>query len=447
MEYKTLIAALLFSVFRAFGQITPPPTPQFSTWQPLGINGMPTAPQPATLAPQVTIGFPNPHPTMPNAFGQNMSIQQQNQMLIQQSMQMEQQRQMQQQQMLAEIDADMRESEPVQYELPDQSQQEGGEIFKQSFSEISGMLEGKQDLSLKRAVFLSENATYGQLDYDWFCYLIQKETDFVKMALAAEKLTIENKDAVKWMLYRLFADTIQVGNEKHIPFTYDFEDPFGKTDWTKMYVSKLLTTRKGQCHSMPLLYLILAEELGVDAYLAYSPQHSYIKVQNSKGNWYNFETTNGNYTNDSWVLSSNFIKAESVQKGVYLDTLGKKKVIASCLNDLGQAYIHKFGSYDKFASQCAEKTLETHPNNINALKIKANYKTVLFDFVVWQMNYPPPASIHEYPEAYELLRLRDETYDKMDALGFEEMPEEAYNAWLKSFENKKGKQAIEIIRP
>ena len=365
-----------------------------------------------------------------------------------QEVEQHEQRRLQQQQLLAEADEDIRRmNQPIQYELPDQSQQEGGELFKQSFAELSNMLDGKQDLSLKWAVFLSENATYGQLDYDWFCYLIQKETDFVKSALAAEKLTIENKDAVKWMLYRLFADTVPVGNEKHIPFTYDFEDPFGKTDWTKMYVTKLLTTRKGQCHSMPLLYLILAEELGVDAYLAYSPQHSYIKVKNKKGVWYNFETTNGHYTNDSWVLSSNFIKAEAVQQGVYLDTLGRKKVVASCLNDLGQAYIHKFGSYDKFAAQCAEKTLETHPNNINAMKIKANYRTVLFDFVVWQMNYPPPATIHEYPEVYELLRLRDETYDRMDALGFEEMPEEAYNAWLKSFENEKGKQPIEIIRP
>jgi hypothetical protein len=440
MEYKALIVALLFSAFRAFGQITP--ETQFPTWQPHGISGMQTTPQPTTLSPQATIGFPTPYPTMPNAFGQNMSIQQQNQMLIQQSMQIEQQ------QLLAGIDASTRDiNQPIQYELPDQSQQEGGDIFKQSFLEISDMLEGKQDLSLKRAVFLSENATYGNLDYEWFCYLIQRETDFVKSALAAESLSLNNKDAVKWMLYRLFADTIQIGSEKHFPFTYDFEDPFGKTDWTKMFVTKLLMTRKGQCHSMPLLYLILAEELGVDAYLSLSPQHSYIKVKNAKGIWYNFETTNAHYTNDSWVLSSNFIKSESIQQGVYLDTLGKRKVVASCLNDLGQAYIHKFGAYDKFTLQCAEKTLESHSNNINAMKIKANYRTVLFDYVVWQMNYPPPESIQEYPEAYKLLRLRDEIYDRMDALGFEEMPEEIYSTWLKSFETEKGKQPIEIIRP
>ncbi len=360
----------------------------------------------------------------------------------------QEQSRLQQQQLLDEIYADMRAAnQPIQYELPDFGQAEGADKFQQSFSEISGMLEGTQDLSLKRAVYLSENATYGNLDYDWFCYLIQKETDFVKNMLSAENLTLGNKDAVKWMLSRLFSDTIQLETEKHLPFSYDFEDPFAKTDYTRMFVTKLLTTRKGQCHSMPLLYLILAEELGVEAYLALSPQHSFIKVQNAKGNWYNFETTNGHYTNDSWILSSNFIKAEAIQNGVYLDTMGKKEVIACCLNDLANAYTHKYGAYDRFSLNCAEKGLQFAPGNINSLKIEANYRTVLFDFVVWQLNYPHPSTIHEFPEAYELLRMRDGTYDRIDALGYEDMPEEAYADWLKSFENEKGKQPIEIIRP
>jgi hypothetical protein len=85
MKYQTLIAALLFSVLRAFGQITPPPTPQFPTWHPLGINGMPTAPQPATLAPHVTIGFPSQQPQMPgtiNPFAPNAQTQRNNELIM-----------------------------------------------------------------------------------------------------------------------------------------------------------------------------------------------------------------------------------------------------------------------------------------------------------------------------------------------------------------------------
>lgn len=448
----TMLCGVL-AAFQAIGQVNPPvtfkypdataPRPGF----PSGINVMPQMPQPASLALQVIVGFPNPQmPGTANPFAPSAQTQRNNE-LVMQDVQRQEQRRMEQEQLLAEIDADMRGNQPVRYELPDFSQEEGADKFHQSFAEISSMLDGKQDLSLKRAVYLAESATYGNLDYEWFCYLIQKEVDFVKTALAAQSLSPENKNAVKWMISRLFSDTIQAGNERHIPFSYDFEDPFAKADYTRMFVTRLLTTRKGQCHSMPLLYLILAEELGVEAYLSYSPQHSYIKLQNAKGAWFNFETTNGHYTNDAWILSSNFIKAEALQNGVFLDTMGKKEVIATCLNDLSNAYVHKYRGYDKFSLNCAEKALEKAPGNINALKIKANYRTNLFGYVVWQLNYPHPSTIHEYPEAYELLRLRDESYDQIDALGYEEMPEEAYSAWLKSFENEKGKQPIEIIRP
>lgn len=309
------------------------------------------------------------------------------------------------------------------------------------------MIENKQALSLKRAVFLSENAYYNNIDYDRFCRQIQRETDFVKKVLAAEKLDATNKDAVKWVLYRLFSDTIQVAEERRLPFAYDFDDPFGKKDIAKMFVSKLLTTRKGQCHSMPLLYLILAEELGVEAWLSHSPQHSYIKLKNARGNWFNFETTNGHYTNDAWILSSNFIKSEAIKSGIYLDTLSKRELIASCLNDLATNYADKYKGYDTFVEKCAEKTLAHHPNDVNALKIKVNYHTFLFKYVIEQLHYPPPPTLPQYPQAFEILRQRDEAYKTMDNAGYEDMPDEVYKAWLSSFDTEHGKQPNEIIRP
>jgi hypothetical protein len=145
-------------------------------------------------------------------------------------------------------------------------------------------------------------------------------------------------------------------------------------------------------------------------------------------------------------LSSNFIKAEALKSDIYLDTLSKREVVASMLPDLGMGYAHRFG-YEKFVLNCAEKALEHQPNNLQAMQVEANYRTRLFGFVVWQLGYPDPKTIHEYPEAYELLRLRDEMYDKIDATGYEPMPDEVYLQWLNSFESEKGKQPIEFIKP
>jgi hypothetical protein len=72
-----------------------------------------------------------------------------------------------------------------------------------------------------------------------------------------------------------------------MPMRYDFHDYRGEGDYRQQFVTKLLQTNTGQCHSLPLLYKILAEEMGVKAYLAFAPNHSYIRHQDEQGRWYN----------------------------------------------------------------------------------------------------------------------------------------------------------------
>jgi hypothetical protein len=433
MKHKILITIYLFAFGLAKAQHSHIITPQ--------------PPQPASMSP-VNIGFPNPSPpTNGQPFG-NDRIQRQNEMLIQQ----DRQRLQQQQEILAEIEREMNPKE-VQYEFPDQSKVEGTEFYREAFAEITQMLEGKKPVSLKKAVFLTENAWFGnQQQYEWFCGDISSGTDIIKTAIQQAGYDTSNVTARKWMLQKYMADTVVLKDSKgnpsfyHLPYRYDFEDPFGKTDWSKMFVTKLLGSREGQCHSMPLLYLILAEELGIDARLTYSPGHSYIKVQNGKGEWFNYETTNGQYSTDSWVLSSGYVKAEAVKNGVYLKRMSKKEVIASCLADLAKGYALKYG-FDKFVLDCLNTALKYHPNNIYALQLKSDYNSYLFHYVISQLGFPPPDKVHEYPKAYELLRIRDELYQRIDQLGYEPIPDQVYQTWLQSFETEKKKQPEKIIRP
>jgi hypothetical protein len=60
-----------------------------------------------------------------------------------------------------------------------------------------------------------------------------------------------------------------------------------------MFVTKLLRTNSGQCHSLPLLYKLLADRLGIAARLSMAPNHSYIQVVGPDGELYSYETTNG----------------------------------------------------------------------------------------------------------------------------------------------------------
>ena len=276
--------------------------------------------------------------------------------------------------------------------------------------------------------------------------------DIINSAIKQERHLTDNDLAKKWMLHRFMSDTLRLKDEKgtitftHLPYQYDFEDIEGKQDWSKMFVTKLMRTRKGQCRSMPLLYLILAEELGVKAWLTYSPSHTYIRLQDDKKNWYNLELTNGHYSADSWVLSSGFIKAEALKNQLYMDTLSKKEVIAGTLNELSKGYGKKFG-YDNFVLQCAEKTLAYHSNDVHALQMKADWATMRFKYVLHQLNYPPKDKIHLYPKAHQILQEMYGIYKYIDQTGYEQMPEEVYKAWLKTLNDEKAKQVIQVIKP
>ena len=418
-----------------------------------------------TLDIAAQISLQNPNATMPAGiqapgapslgdmrYNEQQRIQQQNAIILQ----MHNAKAQSQQQQLREINEEMRQDErqqrPISYEFPE-SQQHSVQYFKQSFLELQNMLDGKQDLSLKRAVFLSENAFLdNSLSYDWFCNDIATNLDVLQSFMVKEKLDLKNDIAKKYMLQKFFSDTLTMRDDKgkpqftHYPFKYDFDDPYGSKDWRKMFVTKLIRDKKGQCHSLPLLYLIFAEELNIKAWLSYSPQHSYIKTQDSKGIWYNFETTNGQYSSDTWLLSSGYVKTEAMKNKIYMDTLSKKETIAACLVDLANAYTQKLG-YDKYVLTCADKALQYNPKNIFAWQLKSNYYTFLLRHVAKQFNYPPQEDLHLYPKLYEIYQKTYELHQFIENSGFEEMPLDMYKAWLLSFEKEKNKQPIKIIRP
>lgn len=61
----------------------------------------------------------------------------------------------------------------------------------------------------------------------------------------------------------------------HRPFVYDMDDPLGEHLPHKL-LSTYLDTRKGNCVSMPTLFIALGDRLGLDMTLAKAPRHLYV---------------------------------------------------------------------------------------------------------------------------------------------------------------------------
>nr|WP_321355641.1 hypothetical protein [uncultured Draconibacterium sp.] len=404
--------------------------------------------QPASLDNNVIIG--NSHPCqnqLPNHYRTNefSNIQRNHQALMNEVDQ-------HLKQLMTSRDYSNISSRQINYDLPDLSPMKGTEYFHSAFNEIHKMLTGATPPDLKKAIYTVENAYFeGRLSHDEFDKKIQNLIETAKLKATQDGYDWNNPQVRNIMLFRVIADTLKIKSnieEKVItsyPMQYDFEDYSGKEDWSKMFVSKLLATHSGQCHSLPLLYLILCEETNTSANLALSPSHSYAKFKDQNGDWHNLELTNGRIVSDAFILGSGYITAEALKNHLYMEPLTTEQTVAQCLADLAKSYSRKYG-FDGFVSQCVDTTLKYAPENMYARMIKSDYQTMRFEYVVNQVGRPRPDILKSrYPKIYQLLAERDQTYQFIDRSGYQEMPAAAYEAWLNSVKKEKEKQEQQMF--
>ena len=430
------ILFLLIPIF-TFSQVKLPNVPQPTQFQQYNNQsfGTPTNMQP-----------PNP---MDIFYGKDEQtrIQQQNQQIIQEVQRNEKQRIEAQNQLRKDIN-EAYATNSINYNLPSLSNQKGTEYYRQVFDEMLTL--NIETFSIKDVNFKIENAYFeNQLQKEEFDKTINQIADFILTKMKELNFDTDSNSAKNFMIFKFFTETMQVKGfkEKHFPIQYDFEDYWGIQDYSKMFVTKLLQTNTGQCHSMPLLYLTIAEQIGAVAYLSQSPNHSYIKFQDERGKWYNLELTNGMFTVPSFILNNGFIRSEAIQNNIYMQNMTKKELLSQFFTDLASGYIHKFG-YDEFVEKVTNKALELNPKSITANMNKANFNTQTLKYVAWQLKLTEETKekIKNYPKAMEILKNMQNQYNLIDDLGFQQMPAEAYEKWLGSLNQTQNKQENEKIQ-
>jgi hypothetical protein len=320
-------------------------------------------------------------------------------------------------------------------------------LYNKAFNELSEMLEGKQPVNFKKAVFIVENAYLeNELPYQDFDKRINNMVDIAYLWLTANRLIdYPFKDSVEFAkngaIFKVMTDTTFLVKNivLNYPFSYDFEDFFGEKDWTKMFVSKLLITGKGNCHSMPYLYKILAEEMGTKAYLSFAPNHIYIKQRCKKVGWYNTELTSKMFPIDAWLMATGYVSKQAIIEGLYMDTLSQKQSVAACLIDLANAYLKKTNNYDDFVLKCCNLALIHYPNYANALLLKSKTLKKQFDTILSKNSTKHPKEVFHIKEAKQLYEEMEKTYELLIKYGYKEVPKEVYLQWLSELANNKEK--------
>jgi len=304
--------------------------------------------------------------------------------------------------------------------------------YSKAFQEQVQMLKGEKPVSFKRAVFLTEDAYYrDKLNYQAFC------EDVLNIAVQLRAI-IYNKGIGKhptagnFAAFSYMTDSIPANSFK--PFTYDFDDFTGTKDWSKQFVTKLIKTHSGNCHSLPYLYKILCEEIGAQAYLAFAPNHCYIKHRNENGEWTNVELTNPSFPPDQEIIKQMYVTVDEIRQNVYMKPLSEKESVAMSLCDLADGYKAKYG-YDKFFLQVINTALIYYPKSIDLLQNKANGLLALINSEK-KKQHPDGKMILSF------IALHKQTMHTISALGYKEMPIEMYKQWVKAVEKEKAKRGL-----
>jgi len=108
-------------------------------------------------------------------------------------------------------------------------------------------------------------------------------------------------------------------------------------DPNDLFLHSVLDNKRGYCLSLSILYLSLAERLGMPLYGVVVPGHFFIRYDDGRTRW-NIETTN----KGAGALDKHYIDKFKVPQGdnnsIYMKNLGKIQTLGCLFNNLGNTY-------------------------------------------------------------------------------------------------------------
>ncbi len=182
------------------------------------------------------------------------------------------------------------------------------------------------------------------------------------------------------------------------PFQYNFDDPLG-TNINHKLLPTYIESRKGNCVSMPFLFIALGERLGLDLNIATAPLHFFVKFNDpDTGSTYNLETTSGaNLSRDSWYRQQMPMTDQAIQNGIYLRALNKQEMVAAMAKVVAEHYAEQ-GQYE-IVIELSELLLQQNPRDAELLTKKgsAYYKLLEQHYI---KRYPDPKLIPKNQQGY-----------------------------------------------
>lgn len=202
------------------------------------------------------------------------------------------------------------------------------------------------------------------------------------------------------------------------PFGYDLADPYGLKIENKL-LSTYMRTRLGNCVSMPTLFMILAERVGLEASFVVAPLHVFVQFTHPERGPTNVEATSGaHFARNEWYREKMPMTDRAIESGVYMRALTKAEGVALLATTVLE-YLERERRYHDVAD-VADMILGANPRDaLTMVKRGTAFGHILqAEFL---NRFPSPASIPSSLQSrYRMLAdLNRRAFEDAERLGWE----------------------------
>jgi regulator of sirC expression with transglutaminase-like and TPR domain len=202
------------------------------------------------------------------------------------------------------------------------------------------------------------------------------------------------------------------------PFSYDLDDPFGAQVRSKM-LSSYVRTRKGNCVSMPVLFLIVTDRIGLNVHLAAAPLHLFVRYTDPAGIDHNLEATSGGHeARDIWYRQNLPMSDRAIESGIYMRTLSRRVTVAAMASMVLDVLLAE-RRYQE-AADVADAILAANPRDAYVMVKKGSAIAGLMQSEYYD-RYPDPNHIPPrlLPRYRLLAGANEKAFRDAEALGWE----------------------------
>lgn len=201
------------------------------------------------------------------------------------------------------------------------------------------------------------------------------------------------------------------------PFAYDMRDPLGRNIDNKL-LATYVRTRLGNCVSMPALFLIIADSLGLDVGLATAPHHVFVRYTAPDGRAVNLEATSGGHpARDLWYREHMPMTDAAIASGIYMRTLSPRESVATMGLIVGE-FLLRSGRYEE-TIDIAEAINQHAPRDVESILLAAVAYGRMFT-EEFEQRYPTLDSIPRelHPRYLMLAEMNASLYARAEELGW-----------------------------